>query len=306
LIVAALLVLAAAVGRWLMSDGPAGAGDRGRTENTGRHRIATATFACDGAKSMTATFYTSASRPARNKDEPSAPGGSVHLELSDGRMLDLPQTISASGARYADAGESIVFWNRGNGAFVEERADGGPDRQSYAGCIAIAPDPGGLPEIYESGAAGFSIRYPAGYSVDPDYEYEALGPGKTIPGVKLTIDPAIAAGTNLGADSYLSVEHIPRGESCTASRFLDAGATATAATEGRTTYSVARLTGAGAGNRYEESVFALLGSDPCIGLRYFIHYSVLENYPPGAVRAFDRQALVDRFDAIRRTLIIAR
>jgi membrane-bound inhibitor of C-type lysozyme len=328
LIVAVLLVLAAAVGRWLMgNDSPAGAG----TE-TARHRIAAATFACDGGKTITATFYASASRPATGKGGPPEPGGSVHLELSDGRALDLPQTISASGARYADAAESVVFWNRGNGAFIVERAEGsdaGPrgagaegdsgaeagdrteasaeaDGRTYAGCIAVAPDPGGLPGVYESGADGFSIRYPQGYDVEPDYEYQALGPGKAIPGVKLTIDPSIAAGTNLGADSYLSVEHMPRGESGTASRFLGSDAAATAVTDGGTTYSVARSTGAGAGNRYEESVFALLGSDPCIAVRYFIHSSVLENYPPGAVRAFDRRGLITQFDAIRRTLIVAR
>ena len=45
---------------------------------------------------------------------------SVNLSLSDGRTLILPQTISASGARYANTNESFVFWNKGNTAFVEE------------------------------------------------------------------------------------------------------------------------------------------------------------------------------------------
>jgi membrane-bound inhibitor of C-type lysozyme len=306
LIVAVLLVLAAAVARWLTWDGgAAGAGSDDGAE-AGRHKIAAATFACDAGKSMEATFYASASRPGVQTGARPEPGGSVQLELSDGRALDLPQTISASGARYADAGESIVFWNRGNGAFLAEPTAGDPDRQTYSGCIALAADPGGLPEFYESGAAGFSIRYPEGYSADADYEYQALGPGKAIPGVKLTIDPSIAAGTNLAADSYLSIERIPRGESCTASRFLASGAAAAAVKDAGTTYSAARSTEAAAGNRYEESVFALLGTDPCIAVRYFIHYSVLENYPPGAVRAFDRDALIGQFDAMRHTLILAR
>lgn len=44
----------------------------------------------------------------------------VKLKLSDGRELTLPQTISGSGARYANADESFIFWNKGNGAFINE------------------------------------------------------------------------------------------------------------------------------------------------------------------------------------------
>lgn len=44
----------------------------------------------------------------------------VKLILSDGRKITLPQTISGSGARYANADETFIFWNKGNGAFIEE------------------------------------------------------------------------------------------------------------------------------------------------------------------------------------------
>jgi membrane-bound inhibitor of C-type lysozyme len=216
-------------------------------------------------------------------------------------MLDLAQTVAASGARYADADESFVFWNRGNGALVLENG-----KQALGGCIAVAPDPGGLPEVYASGKAGFSIRYPAGFTADAGYAYQGLGPGKDIGGVKLTIPGALAQGTNLAADSYLAVEQMPRGDACSAGRFLGEGAAATAATDAGTTYSVATSTGAAAGNRYEETVYALLGSDPCTAVRYFVHFGVIENYPPGSVRAFDRQALISQFDAIRRTLTVLR
>ena len=49
--------------------------------------------------------------------------------LSDGRALSLPQTLSGSGARYANADESIVFWNKGRAAFIDERG-----KPSYSGC----------------------------------------------------------------------------------------------------------------------------------------------------------------------------
>lgn len=55
----------------------------------------------------------------------------VRLALSDGRTMTLPQTISASGARYASADESFVFWNKGDGAFVQEEGD----MVTYGECV---------------------------------------------------------------------------------------------------------------------------------------------------------------------------
>jgi putative hemolysin len=74
------------------------------------------TFLCAGGKSIDANFINGV---------PS----SVKLALSDGRALDLPQVESGSGARYANADESVVFWNKGNTAFIEE---GG--KTTFAGC----------------------------------------------------------------------------------------------------------------------------------------------------------------------------
>lgn len=64
-----------------------------------------AVFACPGDKAIYAEFV----------------DDKVDLLLSDGRSLSIPRAISASGARYASADESFVFWNKGNGAFIEEK-----------------------------------------------------------------------------------------------------------------------------------------------------------------------------------------
>jgi hypothetical protein len=199
--------------------------------------------------------------------------------------------------------ESFVFWSKGNGALVLENNE----EKSYIGCVQVAKDPGNLPQVYSSGAQGLSVRYPAGYSVDENYNYQELGPGKNIVGTKFTIDPALAEGTNLSDDSYLSVEEIGQAGTCSADKFVDlgVGGAATSLTDGDTEYSFASTTGAGAGNRYEEWVYALPGTNPCVAVRYFVHYGVLQNYPEGAVREFDHQALVAQFDAIRHTLTIA-
>ena len=77
--------------------------------------VATATFKCQGGKSIEATFYAS----------------SVSLTLSDGRSLTVPQAMSGSGARYANKDETFVFWNKGDTAFVTEGNDG---KDTYSGC----------------------------------------------------------------------------------------------------------------------------------------------------------------------------
>jgi len=93
------------------------------SRNTARATRAAATttriqvrFACGGGKFIDAAFVNGAS-------------SAVDLKLSDGRVMTLPQTMSGSGARYANAGETIVFWNKGNTAFIEE---GG--KTTFDGC----------------------------------------------------------------------------------------------------------------------------------------------------------------------------
>ncbi len=264
------------------------------------------TYSCKGGKVIVAAYTEGATKPAASPDMPPTPGGSVALTLSDGRSMTLAQTISADGVRYANPDDSFVFWSKGNGALVLENNE----EKSYIGCIMVAPEPVGtpLPQVYSNSGDGFSLRLPGGYITDESYKYQNLGPGKEISGIKFVIPTATATGSNLSQDSYISAEEIPQTQDCNAILFLGgvAGGQAPIRTlvDGDTTYSVASSTGAGAGNRYEETVYALPGTNPCIALRYYIHYSVFENYPPGTVREFDRAALLAQFDAIRRTLVV--
>lgn len=75
-------------------------------------------FGCDGNKSLEAVFF----------------NNRVSLILSDNRTFDLSQVIAASGARYANTDESIVFWNKGDTAFLTEGKT-----TTYANCT-VRPD----------------------------------------------------------------------------------------------------------------------------------------------------------------------
>jgi membrane-bound inhibitor of C-type lysozyme len=273
-----------------------------RSTPSSKPPLATVGYVCKDNKSLTATYYAGDNKPAATADEPPVPSGSVIVALSDGRTLDLPQTLSADGTRYANADESFVFWSKGNGALVLEDNQ----EKSYIGCIRVAAIPEGsdLVRVYANSGNGFSIRLPEGYAVDESYRYQAFGPGKEIVGIKFTIPESAATGTNLSSDTYISVEGIPATPTCQAKLFLDGVTTDEVVTDGDVTYSVASSTGAAAGNRYEETVYALPGTNPCISVRYLVHYGVIGNYPAGTVHEFDAAALRAQMDAIRRTLVV--
>ncbi len=205
--------------------------------------------------------------------------------------------------KYAQGGFIIALFGVALGGFFLLR-NSVPDsslEEQVENPISHINDNSALSQEYASSTQGFSLHYPMGYVVDDTYHYQNLGPGKDISGVKFTIPERMATGTNLSDDTYLSVEQIPQTQQCTAEIFLDQ-ARAQTITDGDMTYSVASSTGAAAGNRYEETVYALPGRNHCIAVRYFIHYGVIENYPAGLVREFDKEALLKEFDTIRRTL----
>ena len=118
---------------------------------------------------------------------------------------------------------------------------------------------------------------------------------------------AMASGTNLSNDTYISIEHLATGQVCDAATFLGASRVKSQTIrDGVMEYSMASSSDAAAGNRYEEYVYALPGTNPCIAVRYFIHYGAIENFPKGAVKEFDKVALLNEFDHIRSTLMLTK
>ena len=157
---------------------------------------------------------------------------------------------------------------------------------------------------YASTTAHFSVTYPKDFILDEAYSYDQFGPKKLIHGVKFHIPESMATGTNLSAaDTGIAIESLPRAKSCTGDIYINANVKATKLSDTDIDYSVATTTGAAAGNLYEEQIFAVSSSSPCIAFRYFIHSSNIGNYPLGVVREFDHAALLKAFDDIRHSLV---
>lgn len=270
--------------------------------------INTVSYVCSENNTINASLYTDPNTPVAKPGEQPIPDGFAKVSLSDGRNFTLPQTLSADGVRYATADESFVFWGKGNGALVLESGE----LKSYTGCVLVSDADTGanLPSVYVSAGGTFSVRLPSmasgtvdGFHINESFTNQQ-SPEKIISGVQFTIPASLATGTNLSADSYLSIENIPDAESCSADIFFDGTHATTTLTDAGTLYSYATTSGAGAGNRYDETVYALPGTNPCMAVRYVIHSTVLGNYPEGTVTEFDEASLVTLFDQIRQTLIV--
>ena len=98
--------------------------------NLGSSAIAAASYACDGGKTISASFSEGTTSAAALPGQPPVPTGSVMLTLSDGRTMTLAQTLSADGGRYANTDESIIFWDKGVGSFLMEG-----NARTYANCM---------------------------------------------------------------------------------------------------------------------------------------------------------------------------
>lgn len=301
-----IILLLVGAGLWYVAPHYSNQAPQSNTEITPtKEVISRVSYSCNENKKIDAIYYEDSS--LRDKEQqpgtPPQPDGSVDLKLSDGRTLSLPQTISASGIRYANNDESFVFWSKGRGAFVIENNE----VKDYEGCIEVAEltDDSNLQQIYSNDTQGFSIRIPQNYSVDKSYVYDYVV-GKKITGTKFIIPKSYSEKTNLSSDTYMSIEELPKSATCSPDEFLEKELikeTPKTVQENDTTYLMAVANDAGAGNRYKEIVYTIPGSSPCIAIRYFIHYSVFENYPKGTITEFNMDVLIKEFDSIRKTLI---
>ncbi|MFA5876951.1 MAG: hypothetical protein WC880_01155 [Candidatus Paceibacterota bacterium] len=172
--------------------------------------------------------------------------------------------------------------------------------------VANASIPEGWRE-FDSTKLGISILYPPEYVADSSSVHTELGSRQGSKGVQFKIPKSYTEGNNLShIDTGVSVEILPRVAPCTGTSFVEEGLVSKTLKEKGTTYLMTKTAGAGAGNLYEETVYVISGSVPCTAVRYFFHSTNIGNYSPGTVEAFDKQALLKEFDAIRYSLVLTR
>ncbi len=160
--------------------------------------------------------------------------------------------------------------------------------------------------LYKNANYHFEVQYQTGMRIDENYTndvYPALGPAYKLSGVAFFVPKELITGTNLSADSHISIEVLPEKALCEATSFLgDQINSQTVTVVGDTTYTVAKGGGAGAGNLYEEIVSFAPSQKPCVGIRLFIHSTNIGNYDPGTIKAFDRVKLDTIYEVMRSSL----
>lgn len=160
------------------------------------------------------------------------------------------------------------------------------------------------PKVYESLKYGFKINTPEDFKIDENYRY--LLPGnKYLEGVKFSVPERFFKGTNLSSETYISVEKISNPLSaCSMDEFSGYHELTGIEKVGKLSFSKAISISAGVGNRYDETILVTKVEDGCLGIRFFIHYTVIENYPEGSVKEYDDKLLRETFSDIFKTIEI--
>ena len=173
---------------------------------------------------------------------------------------------------------------------------------AFAGAAAAAP--AGW-HTYRHPALGYSISYPPDWTFDKDGAYSFSNPA--LKGSAIHVPARLTNGTNLSANSRLSVESLP-GSSCTPAQFASQTADPIAGVhtlkaDGRV-YTAAVSEDPYPGRDAKSYLFLINGTSPCIAVRYLVIASDMGAYDPGTVRAFDAKKLTALFDRIRATVTL--
>ncbi|MFA6095658.1 MAG: hypothetical protein WC767_02335 [Candidatus Paceibacterota bacterium] len=154
-------------------------------------------------------------------------------------------------------------------------------------------------KTYRTDEFGFEVKYPADFIIDEGHAYGRIE-RQTLLGVAFKVPSRLSAGTNLSSDSYIAIERSNGdGDSCDAYSFLEQAQTAAARDSewrkiGEASYSYGKSSGAGAGNYYEESVYARsITRSFCIIARLSVHSvnpDLLRESDP-SIRLYDREQL---------------
>jgi membrane-bound inhibitor of C-type lysozyme len=244
------------------------------------------TFFCSRGGEVKATFATS----------------SVALILPDARSFTLPQTISGSGARYeaTTTGADIVFWNKGDNAFITENGT-----TTYEDCTAAQVVPSDAPgyELYTDQSGSFSFTLPTVFSIagsapgyTQDWVVQATTSGMIL--ARITVPSSYEPGTNFGDARFtVGTSADPSAvASCLTNPSGNVNGNSTSVTIGDVSFTKFTFGDVAAGNRYDTTSYRTVRGGQCYAVEYTIHYGNIQNYPAGAVKEFDEakvQAVLD-------------
>ncbi|HKK44079.1 MAG TPA: MliC family protein [Balneolaceae bacterium] len=233
--------------------------------NQSPKQVKEVTFVCSEGKSIQAAF---------SKDN-------VRLKLSDGRDFSLDQAISASGARYANGEGGIVFWNKGNTAFITEN-----DSTTYRHCVVKGEDDLTNLEMFRDEEGYFVLRYPhvlkryrSSAADTSGWSYASTEKGDLA--VQLKLDSSFQPNTNF-AEATMSVgwsQHPKALKECLES-LPGMRIKADTVMFNTTRFVRSRYADAGAGNFYQVVQYRTLKENRCYSIEEMVHSMNIHNYPP--------------------------
>lgn len=231
-------------------------------------------YSCIGGKTIKATFKES----------------SVTLLLSDGRIMDLPQTLSASGIRYEDAG--LVFVSKGSAAFVEENGV-----STYIDCIAGVKESMGDKTLFVDTGKTFQFLYtkpltlssgPLGYSTEWAVNTSALG----LVLAKLSLPKEVQPKTNFSEATLTVGTSSDEKAIATCIKPTNGEALDTTVMINKIPFTVLTLDDAGAGNFYKTKTYRTVRDNQCYAITYTIHSTNSGAYSPDqGIGLFDEEKI---------------
>ncbi len=151
---------------------------------------------------------------------------------------------------------------------------------------------------------GLSVRYPSDFVVNERYYYSGMGLDNQIQGVSFSVPESKLKGTNLLQGTKASVEVIPNMPTCNVRLFLSDPTNIRSFLEDDVLYSSALKKTNDRHNEYEELVYAITGSSPCVAIRYLIKTAPVTSYNAASVSLYNRKDLLSAFDTMRRSLVV--
>jgi len=225
--------------------------------------------------------------------------GQATLALPGNRTLVLPQSISASGARYEANG--VVFWNKGDSAFITEG-----DKTTYGNCLTgtVTADTGTINRFTDV-SESFSVAYPptlvlsggdTGYTETWRQQTGTLG--MTL--VKIRIPKTFQPETNF-SEAIFTVG-TSADPDAVAQCLTDANGANVEKSQGTmkdVLFTKLSFSDAGAGNYYDTTSYRTVHDGQCYAIEYTIHSTNLANYSSeSGIKAFDRAKIKNILEAI--------